>query len=150
MVGGQALIVNFGGAAFQVVRIGGRDWGVSIILGALSLPLAVLIRLLPPEPFERFMIKFKLFPDPRAPLPTTSPAADDRQWNEGSNSVSLCSLYVKVLTSVLSGITKVIDNLNTFSQIRGGRMRSSSIVRKSRSAQMKRHEYVRASLRLLL
>jgi Ca2+-transporting ATPase len=26
MVGGQVLIVMIGGAAFQVVRIGGRDW----------------------------------------------------------------------------------------------------------------------------
>jgi Ca2+-transporting ATPase len=34
------------------------------------------------------------------------------------------------------GIEKVIDNLNIYSQIRGGRLRSSSIVRKSRSRQL--------------
>ncbi|KAL8278631.1 hypothetical protein RQP46_008923 [Phenoliferia psychrophenolica] len=120
MVGGQILIVEFGGAAFQVTRIGGRDWGISIIIGAISLPIAVLIRLLPPGPFERFMIKMRMYPDPNAPLPTASRASEDRQWGEG--------------------IGKVIDNLNTFSQIRGGRLRSSSIVLKSRSKQMQQHD----------
>ncbi|KAI5476993.1 Ca2+-transporting ATPase [Pseudohyphozyma bogoriensis] len=126
MVGGQAIIVEFGGAAFQVKSIGWRDWVISIIVGALSLPLAVLIRLLPPGPFERFMIKWKLYPDPNAKLPTESPASEEQQWNEG--------------------ISKVIDNLNTYSKIRGGRMRSSSIVRKSRSSQMKQHDIHPTSL----
>lgn len=87
VVGGQALIVSFGGAAFQVVKISGRDWLISIILGALALPLAMLIRLLPTAPFERFMIRFRLYPDPNAPLPTVNPAAEERQWNEGSFAV---------------------------------------------------------------
>lgn len=117
VVGGQILIVEVEGATFQVVRIGGRDWGISLVLGALSMPIAVLVKLLPTQPFARFMIYFKLISDPNAqPLPTISPAANEQQWNEG--------------------IGKVIDNLNTFSQIRGGRLRSSSIVRKSRSRQM--------------
>ncbi|KAM0750630.1 putative calcium-transporting ATPase [Meredithblackwellia eburnea MCA 4105] len=120
MVGGQALIVNVGGAAFQVTRIGGRDWGISVILGALSLPLAVLIRMIPPGPWERFLIKIRAYPDPNAPLPTANPAAEEKQWGEG--------------------IAKVIDNLNTFGQIRGGRLRSSSIVGKSRSKQMEKHD----------
>ncbi|KAK4701418.1 P-type Ca2+ transporter type 2C, partial [Phenoliferia sp. Uapishka_3] len=120
MVGGQIIIVEFGGSAFQVVRVGGRDWGVAIVLGFLSLPLAVLVRLLPPEPFERFMIRLRLYPDPNAPLPTSSPSAEERQWGEG--------------------IGKVIDNLNTFSQIRGGRLRSSSMVLKSRTKQMEQHD----------
>lgn len=119
VVGGQILIVEFGGSAFQVVRIGGRDWGISIVLGFLSLPIAILVRLLPPGPFERFMIRFHLYPDPNA-LPTKGAASEDRQWGEG--------------------IDKVIDNLNVYSQIRGGRLRSSSIVLKSRSKQLQQHE----------
>lgn len=53
-------------------------------------------------------------------LVSISPIRQDQQWNEG--------------------ITKVIDNLSTFGQIRGGRMRSNSIVRKSRNAQLKEHD----------
>lgn len=126
MIAGQIIIVEVGGPAFQVVRIGGRDWAISIILGALSLPLAVLIRLLPPAPFERLMIKLRLFPDPSAPLPTVSPLAEDERWNEG--------------------ISKVVDNLTLFAQIRGGRVRSSSIVLKSRSKQMRQADIHPTSL----
>jgi P-type Ca2+ transporter type 2C len=43
----QVLIINFGGAAFSVTRLNGAQWGVSLILGLLSLPLGLLIRLIP-------------------------------------------------------------------------------------------------------
>lgn len=126
MVAGQVLIVQVGGPAFQVVPIGGRDWAISIILGLLSLPLAILIRLLPPGPFETLLIRLRLYPDPTAPLPVISPQAAEKQWNEGIN--------------------KVVDNLTVFAQIRGGRMRSSSMLMKSRSKQMKIHDIHPTSL----
>ncbi|ORX46293.1 PMCA-type calcium-translocating P-type ATPase [Hesseltinella vesiculosa] len=47
----QCIIVNFGGAAFQVTRINGVDWAISIILGLLSLPIGAVIRLIPDESF---------------------------------------------------------------------------------------------------
>jgi Ca2+-transporting ATPase len=40
----------------------------------------------------------------------------------------------------------VIDNLSTFSKIKGGRLRSSSLVLKSRSAQMREHDIHPSSL----
>lgn len=83
VVGGQVLIVEVGGPAFQVVPIGARDWAVSLVLGALSLPVAVLIRLLPPGPFERMMIRFRLYPDPNAPPPTDVLPDEDQEWNAG-------------------------------------------------------------------
>ncbi|OAD66839.1 hypothetical protein PHYBLDRAFT_96141, partial [Phycomyces blakesleeanus NRRL 1555(-)] len=43
----QAIIVNFGGAAFQVTRIGGVEWAISIVIGLLSIPIGVIIRLIP-------------------------------------------------------------------------------------------------------
>ncbi|KAI8072590.1 PMCA-type calcium-translocating P-type ATPase [Gongronella butleri] len=43
----QAIIVNFGGAAFQVTPINGTDWAISIIIGMFSLPIGALIRLVP-------------------------------------------------------------------------------------------------------
>lgn len=119
MVGGQVLIVEVGGSAFQTVHITASNWAISIVLGFLSLPLAVLVKLIPPAPVERLMIRMKLFPDPNAPLPFQTATSEDLHWNEG--------------------IEKVIDNLNTFNKIRGGRIRSSSIVLQSRSKQMEKH-----------
>ncbi|ORZ01385.1 PMCA-type calcium-translocating P-type ATPase [Syncephalastrum racemosum] len=43
----QAIIVNFGGVAFQVTRIGGPQWAIAIIIGMFSLPIGALIRLIP-------------------------------------------------------------------------------------------------------
>jgi len=57
MVGGQVMIVFVGGRAFSVVRLNGVEWAISIVLGALSLPVAVLIRLVPDAWFA------KLIPD---------------------------------------------------------------------------------------
>ncbi|OLN81411.1 Calcium-transporting ATPase 2-like protein 5 [Colletotrichum chlorophyti] len=49
IVGGQVLIIFVGGAAFQLHRLDGKEWGLSIGLGAISLVLGVLIRLFPDE-----------------------------------------------------------------------------------------------------
>lgn len=47
MIGGQTLIVFVGGAAFQVDALNGVQWGISIGLGVLSIPIGFLIRLIP-------------------------------------------------------------------------------------------------------
>ncbi|KAK4052003.1 plasma membrane calcium [Microbotryomycetes sp. JL221] len=118
MVGGQALIVNFGGAAFQVTRIGGRDWAISVILGLISIPVAVLIRLLPPGPFERMLIKLRLYPDPNAPV-QEAPSATEAKWDEG--------------------IQRTIDDFRMYKTIRGGRLHNSPVkVLRSKSRQLKK------------
>lgn len=53
MIGGQLIIIFVGGDAFSVTPLNGYQWAISIVLGALSLPLGVLVRLLPDKPFER-------------------------------------------------------------------------------------------------
>ncbi|KAG6329880.1 hypothetical protein ID866_9209 [Astraeus odoratus] len=108
----QVVIVFVGGAAFQVTHIGAREWGISLGLGAVSLPLGALIRLLPNEPFERLFTWLRLLPR-QEELPTVKP---DTEWN--------------------SAIELVRDNLATFANLRGGRVRSSSFVGKSRSARI--------------
>jgi len=47
MVCGQILIVEFGGAAFQVVRINIIHWVICVVLGFLSIPVGLIIRLIP-------------------------------------------------------------------------------------------------------
>ncbi|EGU11290.1 putative Calcium-transporting ATPase [Rhodotorula toruloides ATCC 204091] len=122
MVGGQALIVNVGGAAFQVVRIGGRDWAISIIIGLISLPIAVLLRMIPPEPVERFMVRAHLYPDlSKTDLPSVNKAAEEYKWAEG--------------------IQRAIDGLKVYSTVRGGRARATNILKfrrpRSRAQQLR-------------
>ena len=47
MIGGQVLIIFVGGEAFEIVRLNGKEWGLSIGLGAISIPFGALIRLTP-------------------------------------------------------------------------------------------------------
>ncbi|TFK40151.1 Ca-transporting ATPase [Crucibulum laeve] len=109
----QILIVFVGGAAFQVTRIGGREWGISLALGVVSIPWGAVIRYMPNGPFERMFNALGLFGRQEV-LPTTKP--DTEGWN--------------------GAITLVRDNLSTFANLRGGRLRASSFVVKSRSARL--------------
>ncbi|GJJ08344.1 hypothetical protein Clacol_002555 [Clathrus columnatus] len=113
-IGVQVLIVYVGGAAFQVTPIGGREWGISIAFGFMSIPIGFLLRLIPDEYLEKWLIKLHLMADTNSVLPVTSP--DQTGWNPAINLVR--------------------DNLETFANIRGGRLRSSSFVGKSRSARL--------------
>lgn len=49
IIGGQIIIVEFGGQAFSVTKLKAREWGYSVVLGMLSLPFAMLIRLIPDD-----------------------------------------------------------------------------------------------------
>lgn len=96
-----------------MVSIGGREWAISVALGLMSIPIGYLLRLIPDELVQRILVKLHLMADPEA-LPVTNPERGD--WN--------------------SAINLVRDNLTTFSNVRGGRLRSSSFVGKSRSARL--------------
>lgn len=95
----------------------GRDWGISIALGFMSIPIGFLIRLIPNAPCERFLIWAKILPDP-SKLPTVNPQALSERWDDA--------------------IELVRDNLATFANLRGGRVRASSFVGKSRQSKMDR------------
>jgi Ca2+-transporting ATPase len=45
MIGGQVLIIFVGGEAFKIVPLDGKEWGLSIGLGAISMPWGAAIRL---------------------------------------------------------------------------------------------------------
>jgi Ca2+-transporting ATPase len=110
-IAGQVIIVFVGGAAFQVTSIDGREWGISLALGIVSIPLGALIRLMPTAPFEKLFIMLRLLPNPEV-LPTTR-----EEWNPA--------------------IEQVRDNLSMFANIRGGRVRASSFVGKSRKSKLR-------------
>jgi len=121
----QVVIVFIGGTAFQVTRIGIREWGISLALGFVSIPLGALIRLMPNRPFESLFILMRLLPKREGGLPKVR---SDVEWN--------------------SAIELVRDNLATFANLRGGRLRSSSFVVKSRQARL--HEDKRVPLPSLM
>ncbi|SPJ86873.1 uncharacterized protein FTOL_11898 [Fusarium torulosum] len=49
MIGGQILIIFVGGDAFEIVCLNGKEWGLSIGLGAISVQWGAVIRLCPDE-----------------------------------------------------------------------------------------------------
>ncbi|TEA20355.1 Calcium-transporting ATPase 2 [Colletotrichum sidae] len=57
MIGGQVLIVFVGGEAFQIAKEGqsGIQWAMAIILGLISIPFGVIIRLIPDALIERLV-----------------------------------------------------------------------------------------------
>jgi len=57
MCGGQVLIVMVGGDAFRIAPEGQTPvmWGIAIVLGVLSIPVAVIIRLIPDEMVEKLV-----------------------------------------------------------------------------------------------
>jgi Ca2+-transporting ATPase len=78
MVGGQTMIVFIGGRAFSIVRINDSQWGISIVLGALSLPVGAIIRLIPDELIRKCIPAFMR----RKPTPKIA-VSDEFEWNEG-------------------------------------------------------------------
>jgi P-type Ca2+ transporter type 2C len=87
---------------------------MSIALGFASLPLAALICLIPGGPCELFFKKLGFLGRRKGSLPTTNPEADG--W--------------------AGAITMACDNLSTFSDLCGGRIRSSSFDIKSRFVEL--------------
>ena len=108
-----------GGDAFQVTRLSGREWGISLALGSVSIPLGVLIRCIPTPPCERAFIKLRMM-RPDEVLPTTTPEIVQR--NEA--------------------ITRVRGNLSLFSSLRGGRVNASPFILKSRKSRIPKKDRV--------
>ncbi|EOA87048.1 plasma membrane calcium [Exserohilum turcicum] len=98
MIGGQTMIIFVGGEAFKVTRLNGAQWGYSIVLGFLSLPVGVIVRLIPDE-----LIR-KCIPDAfrRKQTPELVISDDDYYWNQG--------------------LLEIRDELAFLRKVRGGRL----------------------------
>lgn len=110
----QVIIVFFGDVAFNVKPISGEFWGISIALGFVSLPLGFLVRMIPNGPIEKAGIALHILRDPNT-LPTVDPEAEKYP----------------------PAIEALRDDLGLFANIRGGRVKASSIALKSRTKRMK-------------
>ena len=63
------LIIFVGSEAFKIVPLNGKEWGLSIGLGAISLPWGALIRLFPDAWVGAMLPKFMHKKQTSAPVP---------------------------------------------------------------------------------
>ncbi|RMZ72554.1 calcium-translocating P-type ATPase PMCA-type [Pyrenophora seminiperda CCB06] len=98
MIGGQTMIIFVGGVAFKVVRLNGAQWAYSIVLGFLSLPVGIIVRLIPDELIRKCIPDF--FRRKRTPEVVVSD--DDYYWNQG--------------------LLEIRDELAFLRKVRGGRL----------------------------
>ncbi|KAJ5793983.1 ATPase P-type K/Mg/Cd/Cu/Zn/Na/Ca/Na/H-transporter [Penicillium paradoxum] len=102
IIGGQVLIIFVGGAAFSVKRLNeGSQWAVSIVLGVISLPIAVIIRLIPDEFVARLVPHF--WHRPKGPELVISDEDRHYEWNPA--------------------LEEIRDQLAFIKRVRGGRLR---------------------------
>ena len=96
IVAGQIMIVFVGGTAFAVHRLNSAQWAYSIILGALSIPIAIIIRLIPDELVRRLIPDFFT----RATAPSVFITDEERQqyqWNPAFEEIRDELAFLKML-----------------------------------------------------
>lgn len=85
MIGGQILIVFFGGAAFETEPIPAQFWLISIVIGAGSLVVGLIARLLPDKPLEAVLRALRVYDDKTQNLPQDSPRAEAHRTKESKS-----------------------------------------------------------------
>ena len=95
IVAGQVLIVFVGGAAFSVQRLNGPQWGISLVLGLLSMPVAIIIRLIPDSFAQRVVPKFLK----RKATPAVLVSDEERQfeWNPALEEIKEELAFLKII-----------------------------------------------------
>jgi len=78
MVGGQVLIIFVGGQAFKIKPLNGKEWGLSIGLGAISIPWGAVIRCIPDHWFEAIIPKVHIR-WPWSKKPPVKPEGEDTE-----------------------------------------------------------------------
>lgn len=51
----QIIFISFGGEALSVTPLSAREWAISLVLGGMSLPVGILMRLIPDESVPRLL-----------------------------------------------------------------------------------------------
>lgn len=95
IIGGQIIIMFKGGAAFNIYTLNGAQWGYSIVLGLLSVPIAIIFRLIPDELFEKLIPSF-LTRD-RTPSVYISDEEQHYRWNPALEEVKEELLFLRKL-----------------------------------------------------
>ncbi|KAI4227594.1 MAG: hypothetical protein L6R36_002295 [Xanthoria steineri] len=100
IVAGQVMIVFVGGRAFHTVRLSGSQWAYCIVLGLLSMPVAVLLRLIPDE-YMSYLVP-RWFKRKAPPEVRVSDAEHQIEWNPA--------------------LVEIREELSFLKKLRGGRL----------------------------
>ncbi|KAL1842419.1 hypothetical protein VTJ49DRAFT_5267 [Mycothermus thermophilus] len=135
MILGQVLIIFFGGAAFGVVRLTPAQWGISLVLGFLSIPVGILIRLVPDawlaaltRHLPRFHLRLRFWKTPRHHRKPPTDLESHPTSTPPSPSASEDSDYFG------AAMWQVRDDLAFLKRLRGGRLEALGEVMMTRSS----------------
>ncbi|KAK2761537.1 hypothetical protein FQN54_001365 [Arachnomyces sp. PD_36] len=129
IVAGQVLIIFVGSTAFEVTPLNGAQWGYSVVLGALSMPMAVIIRLIPDE-FIRKLIPQSWGRTNNGPELVVSDEDRRYEWNPA--------------------LEDIRDQLGFLKTVRGGRLKNlkyklqhpETLIPRSRSGSRSRDNFI--------
>ncbi|KAF9420076.1 hypothetical protein BGZ94_009223 [Podila epigama] len=137
MVAMQAIIVQLGGEAFKTEPLRGDQWAICVFLGLLSLPVGVVIRLIPDGLFGGLVDwvnetdkQARILPNFDASYPNNAEVGRANSYpasigSQRANSMAGSASNVYPGREGLvwnSAITKVRSELSVFKAIRGGRL----------------------------
>ncbi|KAI9727526.1 MAG: hypothetical protein M1828_006468 [Chrysothrix sp. TS-e1954] len=95
MCGAQVLIVFIGGSAISIPHtLNGSQWGYSLVLGFLSLPIAVMLRLIPDD-FLLALIPESVKKMGRSKLSISDEEAQRYEWNTALTDVRNELVFLK-------------------------------------------------------
>jgi Ca2+-transporting ATPase len=129
MVAGQVLIIFFGSTAFVVTRLNGVQWAISLVLGFMSIPVGILIRLFPDSWIRAVVVRLPSRPAwlRRRPKKKADQEVGSAEEDGGRD--------------IGSAMFEVRDDLAFLKRLRGGRMAALSEAiasRDGKTAQTKR------------
>ncbi|KAL8739073.1 MAG: hypothetical protein Q9181_000255 [Wetmoreana brouardii] len=100
IVAGQVMIVFVGGKAFSTVRLKGSQWAYCLILGLISIPVAMLLRLIPDYYMSKLIPHW--FSRKTTPELRVSDAERQYEWNPA--------------------LVEIKEELSFLKKLRGGRL----------------------------
>ncbi|KAM4066426.1 haloacid dehalogenase-like hydrolase [Hirsutella rhossiliensis] len=77
---GQFLIITFGGSALSATQLSAKEWAISLILGVLCMPVAMVLRLIPDESIKRLFDRKRHGRSDTPQGDRTAAPTDEIQW----------------------------------------------------------------------
>ncbi|KAG0278399.1 hypothetical protein BGZ95_004093 [Linnemannia exigua] len=91
VLAGQIAIVQWGGQAFKTVPLSGKQWILTILIGSLSLPVGLFLRLLPAKVVPEVILP--QVPEERQPLVS----AARMRWEGAANQVIMQGKFFEAI-----------------------------------------------------
>ncbi len=95
IVAGQIIIVEIGGAAFSAHRLNKAQWAYSVVLGFISIPVAIILRLISDDWIRRCIPSW--FRRKAAPKVFVSDEERQYEWNPALESIRAELTFMKML-----------------------------------------------------